>query len=35
MDDMYDNYTTYPTGLWNVGSGSQELNGTFDMMGNV
>ena len=22
-------------GLWNVGSGSQELNGTYDMMGNI
>ena len=24
-----------PYGPWNVGSGSEELNGTFDMMGNV
>jgi len=24
-----------PQGPWNVGSGSEELNGTFDMMGNV
>jgi len=24
-----------PEGPWNVGSGSQELNGTYDMMGNV
>lgn len=30
-----DEYATDPYGLWDVGSGSQELNGTFDMMGNV
>ena len=30
----YD-YATNPFGPWNVGSGSQELNGTYDMMGNV
>ncbi len=28
-------YATDPSGLWDVGSGSEELNGTFDMMGNV
>lgn len=28
-------YSTDPRGPWNVGSGSEELNGTFDMMGNV
>jgi formylglycine-generating enzyme required for sulfatase activity len=28
-------YATTPQGPWNVGSGSQELNGTYDMMGNV
>lgn len=28
-------WATDPIGPWNVGSGSQELNGTFDMMGNV
>ena len=28
-------YATDPYGPWNVGSGSEELNGTFDMMGNV
>ncbi len=28
-------YATNPAGPWNVGSGSQELNGTYDMMGNV
>ncbi len=28
-------YATDPIGPWNVGSGSEELNGTFDMMGNV
>lgn len=28
-------YATNPCGPWNVGSGSQELNGTYDMMGNV
>jgi formylglycine-generating enzyme required for sulfatase activity len=34
--NYYNNgYATYPSGLWNVGSGSQELNGTYDMMGNV
>jgi formylglycine-generating enzyme required for sulfatase activity len=27
-------YATNPPGPWNVGSGSQELNGTYDMMGN-
>ncbi len=30
-----DGYSFYPTGPWAVGSGSEELNGTFDMMGNV
>ena len=30
----YD-YATDPQGPWSVGSGSEELNGTFDMMGNV
>jgi len=29
------NYATDPFGPWPVGSGSEELNGTFDMMGNV
>lgn len=29
------NYATDPLGVWEVGSGSEELNGTFDMMGNV
>ncbi|MBM4102912.1 MAG: formylglycine-generating enzyme family protein [Planctomycetes bacterium] len=34
--NYYDNgWATNPYGPWNVGSGSQELNGTFDMMGNV
>jgi formylglycine-generating enzyme required for sulfatase activity len=28
-------YATDPSGRWDVGSGSEELNGTFDMMGNV
>jgi formylglycine-generating enzyme required for sulfatase activity len=28
-------FATNPHGAWNVGSGSQELNGTYDMMGNV
>ncbi|MFH1613597.1 MAG: SUMF1/EgtB/PvdO family nonheme iron enzyme [Planctomycetota bacterium] len=28
-------YATSPFGPWTVGSGSGELNGTFDMMGNV
>jgi formylglycine-generating enzyme required for sulfatase activity len=28
-------YAIDPPGPWNVGSGSEELNGTFDMMGNV
>jgi len=27
-------YATDPPGPWDVGSGSEELNGTFDMMGN-
>jgi len=32
----YDNgYAIDPHGPWDVGSGSEELNGTFDMMGNV
>jgi len=30
----YENATA-PYGPWNVGSGSEELNGTFDMMGNL
>ncbi len=34
--NYYDNgYATGYPGLWDVGSGSQELNGTYDMMGNV
>ena len=34
--NYYDNgWATNPYGPWNVGSGSEELNGTFDMMGNV
>ena len=35
--NFYDNYVfaTDPRGPWDVGSGSEELNGTFDMMGNV
>ncbi len=28
-------YATDPYGPWDVGSGSEELNGTFDMMGNL
>jgi formylglycine-generating enzyme required for sulfatase activity len=33
--NYYNNgYATNPYGPWNVGSGSQELNGTYDMMGN-
>lgn len=30
-----DDYATDPRGPWDVGSGSQELNGTYDIMGNV
>jgi formylglycine-generating enzyme required for sulfatase activity len=30
-----DGYATDPHGPWAVGSGSEELNGTFDMMGNI
>ncbi|MBN2293001.1 MAG: SUMF1/EgtB/PvdO family nonheme iron enzyme [Pirellulales bacterium] len=30
--NYYD--TSLPSGPWNVGSGSEELNGTYDMMGN-
>jgi formylglycine-generating enzyme required for sulfatase activity len=34
--NYYNNgYATNPNGPWAVGSGSQELNGTYDMMGNV
>ncbi len=34
--NYWDNgYATNPLGPWNVGSGSEELNGTYDMMGNV
>ena len=34
--NYYDNgFATDPYGPWDVGSGSEELNGTFDMMGNV
>ncbi len=29
-----DGYATDPHGPWDVGSGSEELNGTYDMMGN-
>jgi formylglycine-generating enzyme required for sulfatase activity len=30
-----DGWATSPYGPWDVGSGSEELNGTYDMMGNV
>lgn len=30
-----DGYSTDPYGPWQAGSGSEELNGTFDMMGNI
>ncbi len=34
--NYYDNgYVLDPYGPWDVGSGSEELNGTYDMMGNV
>lgn len=34
--NFYDGgYATDPHGPWDVGSGSEEINGTFDMMGNV
>ncbi len=34
--NYYDNgYATEPAGPWKVGSGSHELNGTYDMMGNL
>lgn len=34
--NYYSNgYATNPAGPWDVGSGSEELNGTYDMMGNV
>lgn len=34
--NYYDGgYATDPFGPWDVGSGSEELNGTYDMMGNV
>jgi len=34
--NYYDNgHATDPYGPWDVGSGSEELNGTYDMMGNV
>ena len=33
--DYDDDYATDPIGPWDVGSGSEELNGTYDMMGNV
>jgi formylglycine-generating enzyme required for sulfatase activity len=34
--NYYDGvYATDPSGPWDVGSGSEELNGTYDMMGNV
>jgi formylglycine-generating enzyme required for sulfatase activity len=32
---LYTNYDDAVGKPWNVGSGSEELNGTFDMMGNV
>ena len=28
-------FATFPEGPWSVGSGSEELNGTYDMMGNI
>jgi formylglycine-generating enzyme required for sulfatase activity len=31
----HNRYATDPYGSWDVGSGSQELNGTYDMMGNI
>jgi len=31
----HSGYATDPGGPWDVGSGSEELNGTFDMMGNI
>jgi formylglycine-generating enzyme required for sulfatase activity len=35
--NYYDgvDYSTSPAGPWVVGNGSQELNGTYDMMGNI
>lgn len=34
--NYWDNgYVTDPYGPWDVGSGSEELNGTYDMMGNL
>ena len=33
--DRDNGWATDPYGPWDVGSGSEELNGTFDMMGNV
>lgn len=33
--DVGDSTDPYAYGPWDVGSGSEELNGTFDMMGNV
>ncbi len=30
-----ETFATDPFGPWNVGSGSEELNGTYDMMGNI
>jgi hypothetical protein len=34
--NYYNNgYATNPYGPWAIGSGSEELNGTFDMMGNI
>ena len=35
MDPNETGYATDPPGPWDVGSGSEELNGTYDMMGNV
>jgi formylglycine-generating enzyme required for sulfatase activity len=34
-DEINNQWATYPFGPWNVGSGSKELNGTYDMMGNL
>lgn len=34
VDSMY-NQTEPHTGPWNIGSGAVELNGTYDMMGNI
>ena len=35
VENVDSQYNSFAYGLWDVGTGTQELNGTFDMMGNA